>query len=1567
MRKRSWLQWHRRDCMRMIGFSGRLLRMKWLTVSGVVALGMLAVVAIMALGPQSTIAAPAPAPATASCTSSPTFKPTVSVVNSDTSQFAGGQTITIQGYGYQSNAPLTLAITPAGVQTTTDTIQVTTGATGCFSTTYALPSAGGLVATSPYPITVKVYDAYATQQANLTLRSCQEGKGASVVVSACGPQTLVQDATNYQTVQPLEQDAEQQIASLRGIANDTTNVYFSRGEIRAQMYVDLMADINACGSHSATCTTNDQAIVNYYANLVKQERVEVAQLADNLYEASGTFCLIPGTTTSCGWTSWKSNPCFFLVPLGLGAQTGPNKNDSDQQAYENTVCNGPPSNPFNSYVSPSQPSFDDFTTWAAAAIFGSQVEGWATSLMALDPSYTTQAAALAQVQQEYLAAMDSFQEGEQYLTVKHAQIPSLSSTTSAEQDLQGAWTEGFGDAARDLMTDLVRTLASSLAEVVIEDLAVELPEFTNAEGPAVILIAGAATTAVGLFLTITDSQLGCSLQSALSAAQSDNLYNDVQGNTSYTYSGSSCPSGTVSMSANDADALVLGALMASTMPDFTNLSDQASVAGIGPAQLSDPVFVTRIAPIVTSNTINVRNWSNTNSVVSVVNGWFTVNGVYEPDLETEIDGRLYRSWIDGPNVDTYLAAYSLGEVKVQQIVNDGCPGFLTFGLPITQDGLCVVPYPYSVTNFQGTPRITGQSGVVYDIALGTMPSQGGEFGAQLPQVRQASGFSDQCAVLCNSQGIFLSTPATDGIYSTAYLLTDPEPSCFTSSPFGSSATPECFVTRTVEYQDVGTGQDTAAGLHYVWAADDSFTATNTGQVTGGVLNNDAPTSDDQAVLTSFDVPRGYAQVSVVDGVSNGQLNLTASDGTFTFTANSGFKANSGGPSCLQFPISGTSPVTCAPSAANACDTTSPVPLPASQGYQVCGGPTASAADSFIYKLCYTVADVVDGGSAPTVCSYARASITGIPQILDFPAPGPKTYGDPPFSNSATSNGPGPITYTTGSGSVGCSIDATGTVTITGAAEGSNFCILTVSQGGTGGYLPAPSVTIEFHIAPALLSVTASHADLTYGDAAPDASSYAITYSGFKLSDKQVDVVGSNAPSCATNYQQGNDVGSYAINCTIGTLTSPNYTFISGYNGSGGFGSTSGTALSSTAVQLGAFKVNPAVLTVTPPAPPTVQYSDPLPSLTPTVTGFVPGQTASILSTQPTCTPGPLTASFANAAGTVTTTTGVTAPAGRYTITCSGAALAPAYATDYTATYNTATLTVTQEDAAVDLTSSQAAVALPSTGSATDQLTATVSDSAANGYTGANAESGATATIGDVTKMDVEFDIYQAGSCLSGTPAYSPVVSVNATSTAGVGTASYSFTQSTPGAFCVVPRVVGSTAGSVNGFYTAPDGPVNGLAFYVPNGAFVTGGGWVPDSGSSNGHGNFGFEAHYNNNGPKGQFVYVWRGTYNGQAADFIIKSNAITSLSIAQLGPNSYQATLQGKCSYSIVSQATGKQLYGEGNDTFIATVTDGDNGLSQQTASLDNFALSTFESGNVQLHPIATTPLSRGDVVVHN
>ena len=298
----------------------------------------------------------------ASCPYSPTVKASVSVDNSASTIFNAGDPMTIRGSGYQCNASLSLTISFAGETTSLPYVPVTTDSNGSFQTTYDIPSGPF---TRPYPITVKVYDVYADLLTDVTLRSCQEAGGASS--ATCGPQTLIQDANNYHTLQPLEQNAEQQIASLRGIANDTTNVYFSRGEIRADMLLNLTNEVNSCGSSLSTCqSASDQGTVQYYASAVKQERVDIATLAYELDNGpSGnvdqSFCL-PEQPTSCGWYSWHHSASSFLIPVGAKAtecgaalNCGPDSSDSKQTAW--TSGNGA-----------LPPSFQDFTEWAASAM-----------------------------------------------------------------------------------------------------------------------------------------------------------------------------------------------------------------------------------------------------------------------------------------------------------------------------------------------------------------------------------------------------------------------------------------------------------------------------------------------------------------------------------------------------------------------------------------------------------------------------------------------------------------------------------------------------------------------------------------------------------------------------------------------------------------------------------------------------------------------------------------------------------------------------------------------------------------------------------------------------------------------------------------------------------------------------------------------------------------------------------------------------------------------------------------------------------------------------------------------
>jgi hypothetical protein len=459
------------------------------------------------------------------------------------------------------------------------------------------------------------------------------------------------------------------------------------------------------------------------------------------------------------------------------------------------------------------------------------------------------------------------------------------------------------------------------------------------------------------------------------------------------------------------------------------------------------------------------------------------------------------------------------------------------------------------------------------------------------------------------------------------------------------------------------------------------------------------------------------------------------------------------------------------------------------------------------------------------------------------------------------------------------------------------------------------------ITKAPLTITASSPTITYDGSVP---AVAPTYSGLMHGD----TAPAAPPTCSSTAPSSGDAGTYTTSCS--GAADPNY---------------------SITYKTGTLTINPAALTITADDKGPVQYSDALPTLTWQYSGFVHGEGPSVLSGTTSCSTTATTATLGS------TTHAVTSPAGTYPITCSGQSSG-----NYTITYQPGTLTVTQENAAIRYTGGTWAH-LPS--STSIPLTATVWDSAARGYGGSNPESGSTATIGDVTTMDVEFDIYPATSCLSGTPAHSPVVPVSSTSTPGVGTAHYTFSQSTDGSFCVVARVVGATGGSTNQYYTAQDTQVVGIAFYTNGRQFAIGTGSIHDAGSSTGAGRFTFTARYWSTGaPAGALVYSWYGTYHGVAADFSIKSTALTALSYSKSSASSYTAMLQGTCSYTVVSAVGGSQLYSEGNDACRATATDGDAGLRQNPAA-DSFALTIYQSGNSPLHPIAPTPLASGNIVM--
>ncbi len=148
-------------------------------------------------------------------------------------------------------------------------------------------------------------------------------------------------------------------------------------------------------------------------------------------------------------------------------------------------------------------------------------------------------------------------------------------------------------------------------------------------------------------------------------------------------------------------------------------------------------------------------------------------------------------------------------------------------------------------------------------------------------------------------------------------------------------------------------------------------------------------------------------------------------------------------------------------------------------------------------------------------------VTGADQSITFGTLSARTYGDAPFAVSATASSGLPVSFTA---SGACAVTGT-TVTITGAGT----CTITASQGGGGGWNPAPSVEQSFTIARATPAIT-------WVDPA------AITY-GIALSTTQLDAAASVPGTFAYDPPAGTilDAGSRTLGVAFTPTDTANYT------------------------------------------------------------------------------------------------------------------------------------------------------------------------------------------------------------------------------------------------------------------------------------------------------------------------------------------------------------------------------------------------------------------------------------------
>jgi MBG domain (YGX type) len=302
---------------------------------------------------------------------------------------------------------------------------------------------------------------------------------------------------------------------------------------------------------------------------------------------------------------------------------------------------------------------------------------------------------------------------------------------------------------------------------------------------------------------------------------------------------------------------------------------------------------------------------------------------------------------------------------------------------------------------------------------------------------------------------------------------------------------------------------------------------------------------------------------------------------------------------------------------------------------------------------YTFA--VTAGSLPPGMSLSTSgTISGTPTAAgSYSFTVNATDSDPlgPFTGSQTytlNSDPAALTITANSVTMpyGGALPAFG-VTYSGFVNGDNSSSLTVQPSVTvpanatspaGSYTITPSgaqdpnytftyVNGTFTITPVALTITAGNASMTYGGTVPSLSA---TYTGFVNGDGASSLT--TQPTVSTTATSASPAGPYPT--TASGAVDPNYTI---------------------SYVAGTLTVGKAALTVTA-ANKTMPLGGPLPTFTVSYTGFVNGDAASSLTTQPTAT----------------TTATATSPAGTYPITPGGGS-----SSNYTFTYVNGTLTVSQ--------------------------------------------------------------------------------------------------------------------------------------------------------------------------------------------------------------------------------------------------------------------------------------------------
>ena len=177
--------------------------------------------------------------------------------------------------------------------------------------------------------------------------------------------------------------------------------------------------------------------------------------------------------------------------------------------------------------------------------------------------------------------------------------------------------------------------------------------------------------------------------------------------------------------------------------------------------------------------------------------------------------------------------------------------------------------------------------------------------------------------------------------------------------------------------------------------------------------------------------------------------------------------------------------------------------------------------------------------AATSVTQSFSIAQGIPAFtFDLSALGAKTYDDGPFSLASYASKPGDdtgaITFATGSGSVGCTVTADGTVAITGVATGADQCIIEASLAADTNYLAAGPISQSFNIAQATTTVTVTcpSPDPIYTGSQITGCTATATGAGGLNQSLTVTYVGRNGTSYAASTTPPTNAGDYTASASF---------------------------------------------------------------------------------------------------------------------------------------------------------------------------------------------------------------------------------------------------------------------------------------------------------------------------------------------------------------------------------------------------------------------------------------------------